>query len=65
MVKKITGIEFEVKIAPRRPGDADILIADPTKIKNELGFNPKYSDLETIIKTAWQWHNKQAYKLKS
>jgi UDP-glucose 4-epimerase len=59
MVKKISKIDFKVNISKRRPGDAETLIADPTKIKNELGFIPKYSDLETLVKTAWQWHSKK------
>ncbi len=59
MVKKVTGTDFKVEITARRPGDADILVADPSRINKELGFLPKYSDLETIIKTAWQWHKKQ------
>lgn len=58
MVKKITGIDLKVKIEDKRPGDANELIADVAKIKAELGFNPKYSDLETIIKTAYEWHKK-------
>ena len=57
MVKKVTGIDFKVKYGPRRPGDATELVADPGKIKKELGFKPKYSDLETIIKTAHLWHS--------
>jgi UDP-glucose 4-epimerase len=57
MVEKVSGQKVAVTETPRRPGDADELIADPTKIKAELSFAPKYSDLETIIKTAWQWHS--------
>lgn len=56
MVKKISGINFSVKVEKRRQGDADVLIADPTRIKKELGFESKYSNLETIIKTAYSWH---------
>lgn len=56
MVKQVTGVNFEIEIAERRPGDADTLVADPTKIKTELGFEPKYSDLKTIIETDWKWH---------
>ena len=56
MVKKISGTDFKVQMNPRRPGDADELVADPTKINTELMFKPKYSDLETIVKTAWIWH---------
>ena len=63
-VKKISGKNFDVVISPRRPGDADELIADSTKIRQELGFNPKYSDIETIIKTAWQWHIKTTQNAK-
>jgi UDP-glucose 4-epimerase len=58
MVKKISGVDFPVVIKDRRPGDVAEIFADPTKIKNELGFETKYSDLETIVKTAWDWHSK-------
>lgn len=58
MVEKVSRMPKRVSNALRRPGDADRLIADPTNIKSELGFSPKYSDLETIVKTAWQWHSK-------
>lgn len=57
MIKKISKINFSIKQMERRPGDADVLIADPRKIQEELGFLPKYSDLETIVKTAWEWHS--------
>lgn len=56
MVKKISGVNFRVKFGPRRMGDATELIASPVKIKKELGWQPKYSDLKTIVKTAWQWY---------
>ena len=59
MVKKISGEDFPVENEPRRPGDAEELVADPQKIKQELGFEPKYSDLETVVKTAWLWHTKR------
>ena len=58
MVEKVSGKKVNVQISPRRPGDADELVADSAKIKSELGFTPKYSDLETIVKTAWEWHSK-------
>jgi len=56
MVKKISGVAIEAPIVPRREGDAPVSIAKTDKIKSELGWEPKYSDLETIIKTAWNWH---------
>jgi len=60
MVKKISGINFPIVELERRSGDADSLVADSSKIRNELGFNPKYSDLETIVKTAWEYHSKNS-----
>lgn len=56
MVKKITGKDFPVTIAPPRKGDPAAIYADSTKAKNELGWEPKYDDLENIVKTAWKWH---------
>jgi UDP-glucose 4-epimerase len=56
IVKKVTKVDFKVKYGPRRPGDANELIAQPIKIKKDLGWQPRYSDLETIVKTAYNWH---------
>jgi len=56
MVRKVSGKELSVEEVQRRPGDANSLIADVAKIKQDLDFAPKYSSLETIVKTAWQWH---------
>ena len=57
-VKRISGKNLNVEEGSRRPGDADELIADVSKIKSELNFIPQYSDLETIINSAWKWHSK-------
>lgn len=62
MIRKISGSEIIIENAERRPGDADVLIADPTLIKKDLGFSPKHSDLETIVKSAWEWHRKLKMK---
>lgn len=59
IVKEISGKKVKVEAKPRRPGDAKILIADVSKIKSELGFIARMSDLETIVKTAFNWHKKQ------
>jgi len=56
MVKKISGVDFKIEIGKRREGDPAAIYADNSKIKKILGWEPKYSDLETIIKTAWDWH---------
>ena len=55
-VKKVTGREFTVKEEGRRSGDPAKLIASSEKIKKELHWEPKYSDIEKIVSTAGRWH---------
>ncbi len=54
--RKITGTDFAVQIAPRRPGDASESVADSTRLREEFGWTPRHSDLETIVGSAWKWH---------
>ncbi|MDQ4121066.1 MAG: UDP-glucose 4-epimerase GalE [Acidobacteriota bacterium] len=56
--RKVTGKQIEVKIAPRRAGDPSRLVADSRKARELLGWNPQFADLETIIESAWDWHQK-------
>jgi UDP-glucose 4-epimerase len=56
--RKITGHAIPAEIAPRRPGDPATLVAGSEKIKSELGWNPQFTDIESIIQTAWNWHSK-------
>jgi UDP-glucose 4-epimerase len=58
MVKKVSGKDLKVKNENRRSGDTEVLIAEATRIQGELRFNPHYSDLETIVKSAWEWHSR-------
>ena len=55
-IEEIGNMKVKFEMGGRREGDPATLIADSAKIKKELGWNQKHSDLETIIKTAWQWH---------
>lgn len=55
-VEKYIG-EIDLKFGPRRDGDPDSLIADATLAKNLLDWSPNYSDLETIVTSAWKWYN--------
>ena len=55
IAKAVTGKPIDVVMADRRPGDPPNLVADATKAKSELGWNPKYDDLEQIVGTAWNW----------
>jgi UDP-glucose 4-epimerase len=54
--KRVTGREITVVEAPRRPGDPAILIASSDKIRRELNWNPRFPQLEDILKSAWEWH---------
>lgn len=58
MARSVTGKPIPAIKAHRRPGDPATLIAGSDKIKESLGWKPRYEDLETIIETAWQWHQK-------
>jgi len=57
-VKRISGVEFLVKLEPRRAGDPAQLIANNSKILATLDWKPKYDDLEFIVKTAYAWQQK-------
>ncbi len=57
--KEVTGVDFKVVYGPRRAGDPDKLLASSEKIKQELGWEPKYTDLKEIIQTAWNWQQKK------
>ncbi len=55
VVKQVSGNDFKVTIEPRRDGDPAVLVADATLAKKELNWQPKFADLNEIVKTAWQW----------
>lgn len=57
MVEKVSDVKLIVEEKERREGDPNELIADPSQIKEKLGFEPKNSDLETVISTAFKWHS--------
>ncbi|HZU07856.1 MAG TPA: UDP-glucose 4-epimerase GalE [Chloroflexota bacterium] len=54
--RRVTGRPIPTVAAPRRPGDPPALYADNTRARRELGWTPAYSELETIVATAWAWH---------
>lgn len=62
-LRRISGVDFPIEIRPRRTGDAVELVADAGKLRQTLGWSPRYSDLDTIVGSAWEWHrqNPQGY----
>ena len=58
VVEKVTQIKISYEISEKRKGDPAELIADNSKISEKLNWKAKYSDLNTIINTAWEWERK-------
>ncbi|MCX7973316.1 MAG: UDP-glucose 4-epimerase GalE [Candidatus Aminicenantes bacterium] len=56
LVEQITGKKVNLVIKPKRQGDVPILMASKEKAIKKLHWQPRYSDIETIIKSAWNWH---------
>jgi UDP-glucose 4-epimerase len=54
--RRITGRPIAVVEKPRRPGDPPSLVAAADKIRRDLGWSPRYTDIDAIIKSAWAWH---------
>lgn len=55
-VERVTGMKVPFQFSPKRSGDPAVLVASAEKARQELGWEPSFSDLETIIEHAWQWH---------
>lgn len=53
--KRVTGVDIPIKMGTRRDGDPPQLFANADKIKKEIGWEAKYTDLDKTIETAWQW----------
>jgi UDP-glucose 4-epimerase len=56
--RKVTGHPIPEVLGPRRPGDPPELVADSRLAKEALDWQPRYTDIESIVETAWRWHSK-------
>ena len=56
--RRITGQKIPVVEQPRRPGDPPRLIAASAKIKRELGWEPRFQSIDSIVESAWKWYQK-------
>jgi len=59
--EEVTGLKVPVINAPRRPGDPPALVAANDYARSVLGFDPKYTDIREIIKTAWAWEKNKRF----
>lgn len=62
--RRVTGAEIPVAIYPRRQGDPAVVVADSELARSELGWQPEFPELESIIESAWQWQKKHPYGYK-
>jgi UDP-glucose 4-epimerase len=60
--RRVTGHPIPAELYPRRGGDPAVLVASSEKAIRELGWKPKYTTLDDIIRTAWVWHQKRYTK---
>lgn len=58
-VGRVAGKSVPHSFGPRRPGDPERLVASNARARAELGWTPTRANLETIVRTAWQWHERQ------
>jgi UDP-glucose 4-epimerase len=58
-VRRVTGKAVPVEECARRPGDPAVLVASSEKIKAELGWAPRFAELDAIVASAWEWHQKR------
>jgi UDP-glucose 4-epimerase len=54
---RVSGREIPVEVGARRPGDPPELVADPSRARDTLGWQARYTDLDRIVETAWRWHS--------
>ena len=57
--RRVTGHAIPAEVHPRRAGDPAVLVASSAKAIRELGWKPKYTQLDEILRTAWIWHQKR------
>jgi UDP-glucose 4-epimerase len=57
--RRVTGQPIPVEVVGRRPGDPAVLIASAEKIGRDLGWKPRHTSLDTIVASAWEWHQKR------
>ena len=58
-VCRASGKPVPVIEAQRRPGDPAKLVGSSERIRSELGWTPGYSDISSIVETAWRWHTRE------
>lgn len=58
VARRVTGHPIPAEVGARRPGDPAVLVASSARIRQELGWQPRFADLEAIVSSAWEWHRR-------
>jgi UDP-glucose 4-epimerase len=56
VAREVTGHPIPAQVGARRPGDPAVLVASSERIRQELGWQPRFADLRAIVSSAWEWH---------
>jgi UDP-glucose-4-epimerase GalE len=59
-VERVCGRTVPIQYGPRRPGDPPALVADAARARAVLGWQPRFMELDMIVRTGWEWHRRQA-----
>ncbi|MEO5961920.1 MAG: NAD-dependent epimerase/dehydratase family protein [Thermomonas sp.] len=60
-VKAVTGRPIRIEYGDRRPGDPPVLYASADCIRQELGWKPRHTEIEAIIRSAWDWFQRHPH----
>jgi UDP-glucose 4-epimerase len=63
--RRVTGHEIPMQIGARRPGDPAELVADSSRAQQVLEWRPQYTEIESIVRTAWNWHSRHPHGYRS
>jgi UDP-arabinose 4-epimerase len=57
--RAVTGRTIAARIGPARAGDPPSLVADAARVRQELGWEPRHPDLQSLVASAWRWHQRR------
>jgi len=60
-VEEVTGQKVPFRMGPRREGDAPVLVANSDKLKSTLGWQPRYTDIHDIVRSAWEFYRRKSH----
>ncbi|MDP3050455.1 MAG: hypothetical protein Q8N20_03800 [Eubacteriales bacterium] len=59
VARRVTGVDIPFLVGPRREGDPAVLVASSARIQRELGWRPRFGELEVIVGSGWLWEGRR------